>query len=240
MGMASYANDCYDGGTTSCDSSDYVWNAWTTGTVTSVGTADSGNDVWYKWIDSGTSAIVSSVTYSDNSTSDSAWTQWVTVSEEVRKVRKQTEEEIRIEEEREAAREEEIRAQNEKWSLERKRARERRELAEIKAKELLEIFIGKEEMKVYEKTGRIFVKGKDADYHIVKGDGYNIRKIEKGKVRDLCVHLEDKRSMPATDNVMALFLHLRADEKAVIELANDHGISRDKLDNLPLAACAGG
>jgi len=118
-----------------------------------------------------------------------------------------------------------------------KKDQEDRIRAENKAKELLEFLIGSEQMKVYEETGRVFLRGKRFDYQIVRGFGFNLRKIDKGKVRDLCVHLKDRSSVPETDNVISLLLSLKEDEDRILGMANDHGESRDTVENLPLAAC---
>jgi len=231
MGMATFS-DYGSGGT----ASGHIWNVWASSTAnyrTMSSTASDG--VWDTWTSDNVTCI-RDVTTSVASKTKYVWLQWVDGSEESEKANVVLEERYRLQREEWERQREEHKLQDEKWKKQRKEAKRRRELAESKAKELLEIFIGKKEMKVYEETGRIFVKGKEADYHIVKGDGFNIRKIEKERVTDLCVHLENKNSMPETDNVVALLLNLKADEEAVLNLANDHGRSEDRFDNLPLAA----
>ena len=90
-------------------------------------------------------------------------------------------------------------------------------------------------MTVYKETGRVFVRGKEYDYIIPKGDGF-ITKIGKDKVYDMCVHLEKRSSMPATDNVVAMKLFLENNEKEALRLANIHG-TYDKMGyDLPAAA----
>lgn len=219
-----------------CSSShDYVWSSWNTATITSSATT---TDTWRTWCGTSTSATSDSIYASDCTITWSNWNkQHYTIAEERVLTQEEREaEELAVAEQREARWQQDLENQA-KWE----KLEEEKAAAEKVAKELLEIFIGKDQMKVYEETGRVFVKGKDCDYHIIRGSGYNIRKIEKDRVKDLCVHLKDRNSMPETDNVIALLLHLKADEKKILELANDHGDSRDTpRHNLPLAACANG
>jgi hypothetical protein len=112
----------------------------------------------------------------------------------------------------------------------------KKEEAENKAKELLLDLIGEEEMKVYEETGRLLVHGNKFDY-IVQKFGY-VKKIEKDKVVDLCVHLKDKYSFPESDNVIALKLLLEHDEDQVLKVANVRG--ENSLSQIEGFRCANG
>ena len=94
--------------------------------------------------------------------------------------------------------------------------------------------IGEEDLKTYEKTGRLFVKGRRYDY-IVQKTGF-IKRIEKDKITDLCVHLDNPNRFPQTDNVVAMKLAIEADEDAILKLANNHG-SKKRPKQLPEAAC---
>ena len=106
--------------------------------------------------------------------------------------------------------------------------------AEERAKELLLDLIGKEQLEIYEKTGRILVKGNKYDY-IIRKTGF-VKRIEKDKVTDLCIHLEDKYNYPETDNVIALKTFLEADEEAFNEMANEHGIIPIEEWKMPMCA----
>jgi len=117
--------------------------------------------------------------------------------------------------------------------IERKRAK-----AEDKAKRLLADLIGEDQLKVYERTGRVFVRGKDADY-IIRRDGY-VMQITKDKVTDLCVHLANRTAYPATDNVIGLMLALECDEQQITAKANRHGVQPRGAVAIPEAACQGG
>lgn len=105
--------------------------------------------------------------------------------------------------------------------------------AEEKALKLLGEIIGEDELKVYKKTGRLFIKGVDGDY--VARRGQTLQKIEGDKVVDLCVHIDGRLNCPATDNVIAMKFLLEDDPENVIRIANRVGES--KLDEMPLAAC---
>ena len=105
--------------------------------------------------------------------------------------------------------------------------------AEEKAVKLLESLIG-DEIEVYKKTGRIFVKGKKGTYIVRKGRF--VQKIEDDKIIDLCVHIKNSYKCPKTDNVIALKMLLENDEDHVLKLANRIG-SESLPEELPLAAC---
>ena len=78
------------------------------------------------------------------------------------------------------------------------------------------------------------MRGKKYDY-IVQKDGF-IKRIEKDKITDLCVHLVNRQTYPATDNVVAMKLAIENDEEKILRLANNKG-SRNREADLPLAAC---
>jgi len=212
---ASTTSSCYD------SSSSYVWSTWASDSTsgTSTGSLSSSNGyIWTSWVGD---AVTYSATTTSNSTYTMVWSDWVEDADQ---------------ETVQYAPPVEQSNSDDQW----KKRQEERKAAEAKAVELLEVLIGKEQTKVYMETGRVFLKGKKFDYHIVKGSGFNIRKIEKDKVRDLCVHI-NKYEFPDTVNVVALLLALQEDEEAVLEMANDQGASKDMpMENFPRAAIAGG
>jgi hypothetical protein len=108
------------------------------------------------------------------------------------------------------------------------------EKAEEVAQQLLASIIGEEQLKVYNETGRLMVKGEKADYILQKGG--LVKMVEKDKIVDLCIHLRDKMSMPPTDNVVALKLMVEAEEDEFLKTANRHEVE-DRPAVLPLAAC---
>ncbi len=190
--------------------STYTWNVWCSSTSATL--SSSSDNVWYGWTDGDTSAT-SSTTYT------AIWYTW-TNTESQEQAEKRRSEQARAQAERERQEQERIRRYEEQ--------EQKREAAEKKAKELLLDLIGPEEMKVYERTGRLFVRGKKHDY-IVQKSGY-VKQIKKDIVTDLCVHLKDRNKFPDTDNVVALKLAIEAEEDNVIKMANDHG-------SRPIAQC---
>jgi hypothetical protein len=117
-------------------------------------------------------------------------------------------------------------------SEEIKKIREQKEAAEAKAKELLLDIIGKDELAVYEETGRVFVRGRKHDY-IVQRTGF-VQQIQQGKIQDLCAHI-NKTKYPLTDNVVAMKMLIESDEEQFLKIANKH--SSRSYDELPKAAC---
>ena len=231
--MSTYTSTTSYGSSTG--NSNYVWSTWASDSSScnsTTTTTCNPNYVWSTWV-SGSTSSTGTVTYTYDST-DTTWSEWVEVEYE----REPTDEEVIQELERPIS---QVVAQPEGRNSDDffKKKQEERKAAEAKAVELLEVLIGKEQTKVYMETGRVFLKGKKFDYHIVKGCGFNIRKIEKDKVRDLCVHIS-KYTYPDTDNVVALLLALQDNEDTILNMANDHGPSEDKFEDMPRAAVAGG
>ena len=112
-----------------------------------------------------------------------------------------------------------------------------RDKAEATACDLLLDLIGEEQFAVYKETGRLLVKGREVDYLITREGGF-VKRIEKDKVVDLCIHLAEQSVMPRTDSVIALKLFAEADEYAFNKKANRHGfVDRDRFQ-IPKAAVA--
>jgi hypothetical protein len=227
-----------------CDS-DYVWRSWSTSTdscysSTSFGyetSTASSNIVWSHWISNSGASYCSGTT-------DGTWQKWVTVYYTVDDIstvgRDQpvlSEEELRIRRERESERQQAEAEARRLRVIERQKSIEeenkRREEAEQVAKSLLLDLIGEEELKVYEETGRVLVKGREFDY-IIQKSGF-LQKITKTKVVDLCVHLQNKTKYPQTDNVIALMLGIQNEESEILKMANNHG-SRNRPKELPKCA----
>ena len=110
-----------------------------------------------------------------------------------------------------------------------------REAAEEKAKKLLAMIIGDEQLKIYEKTGRMLVRGKSGTKYIVR-KGRTVQKIGNDKIIDLCVHIKTSFNCPKTDNVIALKFLLEDQEDYILSIANNLG-SESLPKELPLAAC---
>lgn len=211
-----------------------VWSRWTssadTGTSTT-NTATSGGDSWYNW-NSGDSGTCSATT----NTATVTWSTWVLDDDDVHYKMTATPTIKKTEEQKQAERDRLERfAQERKERDARAKAREEeKKLAEKRAKELLLDLIGKNELDIYNKTGRLFVKGNKFDY-IIQKSGY-IKKIEKEKIVDMCVHLDNRYKYPETDNVVAMKLAIEEDEEAMLKKANFWG-SQKRSGKLPKAAC---
>jgi len=233
--MASYYSSTGDNiwttwTTTSASTSttnDIVWRVWSgedeyaTTSTTSASTAYTSSDVWYTWTDHTTNSL-------DNHTQDPQvsqiiWRRWSEDAERQFTRTIQGNAERNEEEQRRIA--ESVRQQEEAHRI--------RAEAEEKAKQLLLDLIGEEQMEVYNRTGRVLVKGKKNDY-IIQKEGF-IRAVSKGKVTDLCAHLGNRHAYPDEDNVVAMKLFIEANEEEFLNLANKHG-TRD-MDQLPECAC---
>ncbi len=94
----------------------------------------------------------------------------------------------------------------------------KKEQAEEVAQVLLGELIGEEQLEIYKETGRIVVNGRKHSYLIAKSGG--VKRVERGKLVDLCVHVQQKILLPPTDNVIGLAMHIKADEKDFNKIAN--------------------
>jgi len=202
-----------------------VWPVWTSTsyTTSTVSQSSDATSTWGGWVgcdySNGTSATTSTITYTDSS---AIWVYWA--------------EEPTLK----AISKEEQTANDERWAKEREESRKRakkleadKKAAEKKAKELLLDLIGEDELKVYEETGRLFVKGRKFDYIVNKG-GY-VQKVDKNKIIDLCVHIQNRFTYPETDNVVGMKLAIEGNEEEFLKIANHHS-PRD-IGELPRAAC---
>lgn len=208
-----------------------TWTTWNTCTNTRTNinmSIDYGctslNVVWYTWNSDSTDDVsnLNNVTYAnviyDNN--NIIWDQWLSEDDRKRQER--------------ASRHYEEPRRFAGGLTDREKRELRADKAEARARNLLLDLIGEDELKVYQETGRLFVKGNRYDY-IVRKTG-TIQRIEKDKLTDLCVHLASNHKCPKTDNVIALKLALESDEDEVLQLANNHGCC-EKPDQIPRAAC---
>lgn len=192
-----------------------TWRVWSYGS-SSTSTSTCCDTSWGDWCSYDTS----------NTTSTSAWATWTSDSTSYRT---QYEAVPVVEEDPEVLRRR--REEQEKQARERERAAKK---AEAKANTLLRLIIGPTQWKIYRKTGRIIVQAKDGQFLIEKGG--KVTRIERDKLIDLCVHLERKSDMPATDNVVALALWAAADGYRLKETANVIRSRPRTADPLPEAA----
>src|SRR5512137_1479377 len=215
MGMATY--DSY-GSQTSATSAQ-IWYEWNTYSGQTTSSTDSNVYVWRQWV---------TVQYTSNTSityNERIWGQWVQtdpyVCRETQPVQAPAPTPQR-------ARPVEPEIVPDYAKIEEKRFK-----AEKKALELILDLLGEDQAKLYEKTGKLFVKGEKFDWLIdINGQVF---RLEKDKVVQLCVHSKDRYSQPPSDNVIALALHAKFAEKKLLKEANH---VRDRSDMLPLPEAA--
>ena len=201
------------------DTSD-TWSNWTgsTSATRTISTSYySRGSVWTTWTSADTSTAISSGNYY-------VWNTWAENSEAQKETREQR-----------RAREAQARIEQIEIADKAKAVEEARKQAELTAQKLLEDLLDAEEVEVYQKTGRVLVKGQKHDYILTKGYQTGVLKIEKGKVldlkscrgkvkgRSLCVHPVDLSKLPETDKVIAMKVAFEAEEAEMLKRANDHG-----------------
>lgn len=208
-----------------------VWDSWNTyQDCTSSGE-------WYTWQTSGTSSTATTfvnVAVWQNWQSvevtavGNTWRTWVTVDPsgyEQRYINVYP----KVSEEEEAALARERKEREQK-------AREleaQRKAAEERAVELLMDIVGHEEAAVYLETGNLLVKGHKFDWLI--GRGGSVRRIEKNKVVNLCLHSDKRYEQPETDNVVALALHAKFAED---EMAKGNRLSYTRIEDFVMPRAA--
>jgi hypothetical protein len=218
--------------TTTYDATD-AWPYWCTGTdTTSFTTSSTSNDwTWREWCTSTTA------TTTGYNAADTAWVIWceerpveirpITIT--VRQRQEQYSEETRL-------RFEEARRMREEARKKAEALRKKRKKAENAALELMQELIGPEQRKIYEETGKVLIRGEKADYLLNRGGA--VKRIEKDKVVDLCIHLKGGSKYPETDNVIALMLAVGANEEGFNRMANEHGAI--PADEYVMPECANG
>jgi hypothetical protein len=198
-----------------------TWSAWNSDSSTT--TTACYEDLWNGWVTStaDTTTATSGVWHTwvgtataTNSSTDVVWVSWNEAPQTYR-TRERT-------------------APTQVVTRTRSDREEKAKQSEERAKQLLLDLIGQEDLDVYNETGRLFVKGRKYDY-IVQKHGF-IQRVEKDKITDLCVHLDNRYKYPSTDNVVAMKLAIEADEDQILSLANNHG-SCERPKVLPRAAC---
>ena len=201
------------------------WDRWNNTSVTSTANATYDNSpttaTWYYWCDmskAGTDVSVSGTweVWSDNH--EIVYYDFATTKIELPKL---TTEQVR-------ARNAQVNLENEWRKHLAEELRKAREAAEVKAQELLLDLIGEDQIEVYRKTGRLFVKGRKYDYIVKRGGG--VARINKDKVSDLCIHLTNRHKYPDTDNVIAMKLAIEGSENKFLKLANGTNRERDITD----------
>ena len=203
-----------------------IWSSWTDGTGDNSYSTDN-------LVDHGTDSLV------DHATIDYPQMVWGTWMEHDREqadqaryqLNQQGLQAVRQENARREAQYQQQRAQYESPEAVADRARlaqerlekaaeetKRKETAEEVAQILLGELIGEEQLAVYKETGRLLVTGRKHDYLVHKTGG--VQRVEKGKIVDLCVHVQEKILLPPTDNVIGLAMYIKADEKDFNKVAN--------------------
>lgn len=223
------------------DSNNSIWGEWcdvSEGTVTTTDTSNS--KVWYEWNrDFEAGGTVVKMTVDDGT----VWEHWIsdqfiidhgeeavhdTVRDMSQKVFAPSIQVIpTVEEKRAKKMQRRIRHE---WSkvLYDEEMEEKAE-AELVAQELLLDLIGEDELKRYQETGRLFVKGRKFDYVLRNGGG--VHRIHKDKVVDfvkkkkasgktICVHPKRSSIYPPTDNVITLKMWIENNEKEFLKIGN--------------------
>jgi hypothetical protein len=212
-------------GTTTNDAT--VWGYWNQLTITTDG-ADS--QIWYHWNTDQT------IGTHDYEASNIIWNEWNTVVTPT----------VGFPELPKKAKNESRRAIRRKHAETKKRLKHERKLriaaeekqrAENTAQELLFDLIGEEQSEVFQRTGRLLVKGGEFDWLITKtGEGekayVKIQKVKKDKVIDLCVRVNDP--VPPSDRVITFALRSKYDEEAFDKTANLTRVN----ENQKLPECA--
>lgn len=227
MAMASYTS------TPTASTSSGIWYDWnrTDQTITSSGT----DTIWLNWTSTTYTSAADSTSTTGNITIWRSWVDDVEVpacEDEFSRCQRAFEQEIVRDFSLPAAHLQPLAPdpdRDRRWQ----EVAAARANADERAKALLMDLIGPEQLARFERTGRLWVRGKKHDYIIPK-EGF-IKRVEKEKIIDMCVHLENKTKFPAVDNVVAMKLALETDEETVLEKANEHH-SRDRHE-LPECAC---
>ena len=206
-----YWTDSSTGTSTTCSSNE-TWASWNTTSNSSTATTNT----WYYWTsDSTTDATVR--------TTDETWTNWAYGQATIR-IYEGDFSTPYVDKRRERLKQKRARRRHKRQLRKEAARRAMRELelqkAEEKAQELLLDLIGPEQMEVYKRTGRVFVKGRHYDWLLQTiGSRCYLKRIVKNKIHDLCIHM-DNDAIPKTDQVIGYLLHAKHNEEHLNYKAN--------------------
>lgn len=108
--------------------------------------------------------------------------------------------------------------------------------ADKKARELILDLLPEDQREIYEKTGRVFVKGKKFDWLISRpneGKSVFVQRLDQYKVVDICVHF--KKDLPADDKVIGYAMRAKYSEADFNRTGNEKTWTeqdRSKVENL--------
>ena len=240
-----------------------AWYAWNTTTYTN--TATTGDSAWRSWNDNDTSGSTTWTYWNtDNSiTVDNTdtWIYWNTVPSAENNVvlqdriaptnylqayRKTKAERRRAKRQKQRELKRKLKAQRKARAAAELAVRKLKE-AESTAKALLFDVIGEKQMEVFERTGRMLVKGHKFDWLITRTkwgqdyDGHHdhtahirIQRVSKEKIYDLCVRLEDSK-LPPSDRVLGFLLNSKYNEE---EFNNKANVTRPNGTRDNIGECA--
>ncbi|RLA01457.1 MAG: hypothetical protein DRQ42_03190 [Gammaproteobacteria bacterium] len=197
--------------TTSATSTD-TWHKWGNGSATTGGTTggttDSSGDTWYYWDNAPNQEVEIKQTGRLFVTDESPTISWQFKSDFLNKHYRKMQTKI-----------------NRIWNQQLADwLKEEKEAAENKAKTLLLDLISQKEFDLYEKTGKLLVKGRKQSYIVYKTGGVTTI-LNDQKAKGMCVHLNsaDNYKCPDTDNVIAMKMHIEQAEQQFLKTANHHG-----------------
>jgi hypothetical protein len=118
------------------------------------------------------------------------------------------------------------------WLEEQKRASANR-----KARELLFDLLPEDQHELYERTGRILVKGRKHDWLIRKnhnhGTAITVSRLDKNRVVDMCVYFREGRNLPTDDRMVGFILNAKLSEDDFLKTCNiRYSQERKKVEEL--------
>jgi hypothetical protein len=192
-----------------------VWGSWTSNSTT----ANSENNIWTFWCDSGTNAATSSTIYS-TATSGTVWVKWINECDD-----SITDAVTQTKEQRQAARQRELKFQRLQVAENRRREIERIK-AEKRANRLLLSLLNRRQKKEYANARQItiFHNGTDKPWFILSNrqSGNILEHDKSGKpIIRHCVH---PVNVPLADVLATQMLYLKTHPEELLQVANHQTI----------------
>jgi hypothetical protein len=231
---------------------DLTWNSWTDSTSNSTCTTTSTDDSWYYWTYADGTSVSSDTTdswkYWSSGTigvdrfvgADQTWVTWVSSDTVVytMPMPNTKNHKERMKERRKLKRKNAVQARRTKKAnrknMYKRYLEEHKEREAIrKAKELLFDLLEESQRELYERTGRILVKGNKFDWLIRRqhrhSSAISVTRIDKDKVIDMCVYFREGRDLPTDDRMIGYILNAKLSEDDFIKTCNPRTLTRKDM-----------
>lgn len=210
-GLITQLENLMTGGTIGAD----AWGQWSA-QVTGINSTDqAANYAWYTWVDNtatikiqmtAQSSAGTSANFVNNQFPQDSWGNWVKKTHETEAQKKK-----RIDDQK---------AREALWLEEEKRLQAQQNKVKVRAEKILVRHLSTDQAATLKENGYFDVDLADKVYRIWRGTHGNIKELSQDKTKEVASLCVQPNGVPTEDVMLAQLLWLRADEKALLRVAN--------------------